>query len=69
MVVPSANMTRSFINPKDRAAEVAKRRQEFEAELQRRREGNESKLFVVLLKVVCRQNPANPRAIRKCIQT
>ncbi|KAI6169979.1 Serine/threonine-protein kinase RIO1 [Aphelenchoides bicaudatus] len=38
MVVPSANMTRSFINPKDRAAEVAKRRQEVEAELQRRRE-------------------------------
>lgn len=38
MVVPSVAMARSFINPKDRAAEVQRRRQQAEAELQRRRE-------------------------------
>lgn len=38
MVVPSAAMARSFINPKDRAAEVQRRRQQAETELQRRRE-------------------------------
>lgn len=37
-MVPPVSMTRSFINPKDRMAEVARRRQEAEKELRRRRE-------------------------------
>jgi hypothetical protein len=36
MTPPITNMARSFINPKDRAAEVARRRQEAEEELRRR---------------------------------